>query len=70
MEQPYYQHDFKNIEQVTHEDDKIYGIFGDHVIRPTLEPLKEDYLDILGESGCQLITDNYQWFYEAFDYKV
>jgi sulfotransferase len=70
MELPYYQHDFKNIEQVTHEDDKIYGIFGDHVIRPTLEPLKEDYLDILGESGCQLITDNYQWFYEAFDYKV
>jgi len=70
MELPYYQHDFKNIEQVTHEDDKIYGIFGDHVIRPTLEPLKEDYLEVLGESGCQLITDNYQWFYEAFDYKV
>jgi sulfotransferase len=70
LELPYFKHDFKNIEQVTHEDDKIYGIFGDHIIRPTIESLKDDYLEVLGESGCRLITDNYQWFYEAFDYKV
>ena len=33
-------------------------------------PVKEDFREILGPSGCQLITDNYQWFYEAFDYKI
>ena len=56
--------------KLTYEDDKIYGVFGDHIIRPELKPLKEDYLEVLGEGSCNLITQNYQWFYEAFDYKV
>lgn len=70
LELPYFEHNFKKIDQITHEDDKIYGVFGDHVIRPKIEKLKEDYLEILGENGCNLITENYKWFYEAFDYKI
>ncbi len=70
LELPYFDHNFKKIDQITHEDDKIYGIFGDHIIRPSIEPLEDDYLQVLGESGCQLLTDNYKWFYEAFNYKI
>ena len=70
LELPYYEHNFKKIDQITHEDDKVYGVFGDHIIRPSIEKLKEDYIEILGENSCQLITDSYQWFYDAFDYKV
>jgi sulfotransferase len=69
LELPYYQHDFENIEQVTHEDDRIYGIFGDHIIRNQLERLKDDYVEVLGEHSCKIITDHYAWFYEAFGYK-
>lgn len=70
LELPYFDHNFKKIDQITHEDDKIYGVFGDHVIKPEIKPLKEDYLEILGQNSCDMITQNYQWFYEAFDYKV
>jgi sulfotransferase len=70
LELPYYKHDFNNVEQITHEDDKIWGVFGDHVIKNKVAPVKEDFREILGPSGCQLITDNYQWFYEAFEYKI
>jgi sulfotransferase len=34
---PFYKHDFDNIEQVTKEDDEVYGAFGDHVIRKQLK---------------------------------
>ena len=70
LELPYYKHDFNNVEQITQEDDKVYGIFGDHKIKNKITPVKEDFEEILGPSGCQMITDNYQWFYEAFDYRV
>lgn len=70
LEIPEYTHNFNDIPQFTHEDDSMYGVFGDHVIKNKLEILKEDYLEVLGETGCKLITDNYRWFYEAFEYKV
>jgi sulfotransferase len=70
LELPYYKHDFNNVEQITHEDDKVWGVFGDHKINSKVSPVREDFREILGPSGCQMITDNYQWFYEAFDYKI
>ena len=70
LELPYYKHDFNNVEQITHEDDKIWGVFGDHKIKNKVVPVKEDFKEILGHSGCQLLTDNYPWFYEAFNYKI
>ena len=36
---PYYgKHDFNNVEQITVEDDEVYGVFGDHQIRHKVEP--------------------------------
>lgn len=67
---PNFQHDFNNIEQFTHEDDKVYGVFGDHVIKNKLEQVEEDFFDVLGETGCELITSSYRWFYELFEYKI
>ncbi len=70
LELPFFQHDFEFIEQFTQEDDKIYGVFGDHVIKNNLEAVEEDFFDILGETGCEIITNNYRWFYDAFEYKI
>lgn len=70
LELPYYQHDFDNIEQFTQEDDKVYGVFGDHIIKNKLEVVEEDFFDVLGETGCEIITNNYRWFYDAFEYKI
>jgi hypothetical protein len=70
LELPYYQHDFNNIKQVTHEDDKWYGIFGDHIIRQELKPVKEDFREVLGPNAVKLIEDNYQWFFNDFGYTI
>jgi len=65
---PYFEHDFDNIEQITREDDEVYGIYGDHTIRKKLEPLPNDYKDVLGAAACSWIKTNYKWFYEEFKY--
>jgi sulfotransferase len=70
LELPYYQHDFNDIKQITHENDKIYGIFGDHIIRQELKPVKEDFREVLGVNACKLIEDNYMWFFNDLDYKI
>lgn len=65
---PYYPHDFKNVEQITVEDDNIYGIYGDHKIQKEVKPLNEDFEAVLGVGACAWIRQNYSWFYEYFKY--
>lgn len=67
---PYFQHDFENIPQATHEDDRWYGIFGDHMIRNELKPVKDDFRQVLGLNACRILEDNYRWFFNDFGYKL
>jgi sulfotransferase len=68
FEIPYFEHDFENIEQITKEDDEVYGIFGDHKIKKTLELLPSDAQKILGSDICDWIYNNYGWYNEIFKY--
>jgi sulfotransferase len=68
LDVPYFNHDFDNIEQITQEDDAVYGIYGDHRIRKKLEPLMADYREVLGQNVCNWIKTNYKWFYDEFKY--
>lgn len=70
LEIPYFQHDFDNVEQVTHEDDKWYGIFGDHLIRKKIEPLKDDFREVLGPNACRIIEENYLWYFNDLGYEI
>jgi sulfotransferase len=63
-----YTHDFSNIQQITQEDDKVHGIFGDHKIRQEVKPLKSEAKEILGVPVCNWIKNNYKWFYDEFKY--
>ena len=65
---PYYKHNFDYIEQVTKEDDEVYGAFGDHVIRNELKLTPSKAKTLLGKQVCDWIYDNYRWFYEQFKY--
>jgi len=65
---PEYEHDFKNVEQITQEDDSVYGIYGDHTIKPEIKPLTKDYKQVLGNDVCNWIKNNYKWFYDEFKY--
>jgi sulfotransferase len=65
---PHFQHDFDHIEQVTKEDDEVYGSFGDHTIRTRLEPVPSKAKALLGKDVSNWIFDNYQWFFQQFRY--
>jgi sulfotransferase len=65
---PYFKHDFDNIEQVTKEDDEVYGAFGDHVIRKQLKLTPSKAKALLGKEVCDWIFNNYEWFFKYFSY--
>jgi sulfotransferase len=65
---PYYQHDFDNVEQITTEDDEVYGIYGDHNIRQRVEPVPNTYKEILGTQTSNFIKSKYDWFFQEFKY--
>lgn len=68
LEIPYYNHDFNFIPQITEENDGIHGIYGDHIIRNTLDKKPDEYLDILGEDTCEWIYQTHQWYFNIFGY--
>jgi sulfotransferase len=69
LELPYYEgHDFENISQLTHEDDRVHGIFGDHQLRPKFERKPDDYMEVLGYEISMNIKNHYKWFYDYFGY--
>ena len=63
-----YEHDFDNIEQVTQEDDSVYGIYGDHKIQNKLSFKPSNADEILGSNAAEWVRNNYAWFYERFLY--
>tara|TARA_R110001592_G_scaffold3929_8_gene22325 strand:+ start:1423 stop:2238 length:816 start_codon:yes stop_codon:yes gene_type:complete len=68
LELPQFKHDFNNVEQITQEDDRVYGIYGDHNIKRKVEPVKKDYNQVLGTQAANWIKNNYKWFYDTFKY--
>lgn len=65
---PYFEHDFDNIQQVTKEDDEVYGAFGDHEIRTILAPVPSKAKQLLGKDVTDWIYNNYQWYFQQFRY--
>ena len=67
---PEFKHNFDKVTQVTQEDDQVFGIAGLHEIRPKVEPLQNDYLNILGRDVVQFVQANYGWYFTLFGYRV
>jgi hypothetical protein len=58
------------VDQVTQEDDQVFGIPGLHEIRPKVEPLQSDYLDVLGRDVVRLVQNQYGWYFQQFGYHI
>lgn len=65
---PYYKHEFDNVPQLTHENDRVHGIFGVHTIRNSVEMIPSDANEILGKEICDWIYDKYKWYYDYLSY--
>ncbi len=62
-------HNFNNVEQTTKENDVIHALDNDlHTIKNKVEPIIEDYNEILGEAACNFIDTEYAWYQKAFGY--
>jgi sulfotransferase len=70
LQLPYYKHDFGNVEQLTQEDDSVYGIYGDHKIKKEIKLLQDDWDKVLGFGLCNGIKQKYGWFYDYFQYNT
>jgi sulfotransferase len=65
---PGFKHDFDKVAQVTLEDDQVFGIPDLHEIRPKVEPLPSDYLDVLGRDVVRYVQNQYAWYFQQFGY--
>lgn len=63
-----YKYDFKDIRQVTYENDKFHGIYGDHIIKREVKPVPSEAKKLLGEPICNLIYERIKWYFEKFNY--
>ena len=61
LEEEHFQHDFDNVEQVTHENDDMHGIPGLHVIRPKVKPVEVDVQQVIGEDAYKKYHDAQFW---------
>jgi sulfotransferase len=68
LELPYYNHDFDNVEQVTKEDDAVYGLATLHEIRNKVEPKPQYGRNYLGSDVCSEIKTMHQWYLSKFSY--
>jgi len=69
LELPIFEHDFDNVEQITKEDDEVYGLTSSlHKIREKVEPVDPDYHEILGRELCKSIDARLGWYQKYFAY--
>lgn len=61
-----FEHHFDEISQLTHEDDNVHGIYGDHKLRSEFKMLPNDFEQILGVELSEKIKNTYPWFYRKF----
>jgi len=70
LELPYFEHDFDNIQQLTSEDDEVYGLTSDlHVIRPKLEMKPSDANKVLDNHVRNFLHEKFRWYYDRFRYE-
>ena len=65
-----FEHDFDNIEQITYEDDNVYGLSKDlHLIKPKLQLKPSDADTVIPKDAREWLYEKFKWYYNKFDYK-
>ena len=59
LDEPYFEHDFNDVKQVTYEDDTVHGIKDLHTIRSKVEPVESKWKEVLGAEFEHLKSLNF-----------
>lgn len=59
LDEPYFEHNFENVEQVTFEDDSVHGFKNLHAIRNKVEPIPPQWQKVLGPFAEKYINLNF-----------
>jgi len=68
LEIPYYQYDYDNIKQVTFENDRVHGKYGDHTIKNKIIYVPSTAEQQLGTKICNILRKNHSWYFDYFKY--
>ncbi len=69
IEEPFFQHNFDQIIKEVEEDDRFWGMYGDHKVKEKLEkPNLYGWKDILPQGTCDGIRKEYNWYFQTFEY--
>jgi sulfotransferase len=63
---PEHHYTLDTIEQLTQEDDKVYGMPGLHIVHDELRPVAEDWTQIIGSDIAAGIVNGNGWYYRLF----
>ena len=69
IEEPYFEHNFKDIHKEITEDDSHFGVYGQHTVHPVLRPVApSDWRDVLPAPIAANIRATAPWYHDAFGY--
>jgi sulfotransferase len=69
IDEPFFGHDFSNIEKQIKEDDSHFGIFGSHSVKPVIQPVKQnDWSDVLSDEVAEFVKQKALWYFSTFRY--
>jgi sulfotransferase len=64
-----FEHNFSLVDQITFEDDEVFGIRNLHTIKKEVLPIANYYNEILGESLSNTVYNNFRWYFDFFNYE-
>lgn len=66
---PAFSHDFQNVVKKVHENDALFGPYGQHSVKSSIHPvMPKAWLSVLNEDIANHITARHSWFQNCFGY--
>jgi len=69
LEEPFFKHNLDKIVKEVEEDDRFWGMYGNHTVKEKLEkPNLYGWKDILPQATADGIRKEFDWYFETFEY--
>lgn len=66
-----FSHNFQNVEKTVHENDSLFGPYGKHSVRKSIERIKpKSWLSVINDDIANHIMTQHAWFQNSFGYEV